>query len=86
MSDEKDHVIWFLDGYNGDCCIFWGPDESGYVTDLDKAGRYTKEHAERIERRRGKEKALPLKVATAAARRHVTSDRLREELSKLEPS
>lgn len=87
MADApKDHVVWYLDSYNGDCVIFWGPDECGYVTDLEKAGRYTKEHAERIEKRRGKEKAVPLAVAEAAARRHVTSDALRRELAKLEPA
>lgn len=84
-GDAEDYVVWFLGNYNGDCCIFWGPNESGYVTDLDKAGRYTKEHAENIEKRRGKEKAVPLAVAEAAVRRHVTSDALRRELAKLEP-
>ena len=82
----KDHVVWYLGNYNGDCVIFWGPDESGYTTDLDQAGRYTEEEAKRIEKRRGKERAVPLKVAEAAVRRHVTAGRLRAELDKLNPA
>lgn len=82
MSDEKDHVVWYLGGFSGDCVIFWGPDETGYTTDLDRAGRYTREHAKDIEGRRGLEKAVPFAVAAAATRRHVVADRLREELDK----
>ena len=80
---EKDYVVQYTEQYNGDCVIFWGPDRSGYVIDLDKAGRYTKKEALEIEQMRGKEKAIPLKVAEAAAHQHVTSDSLYRELEKL---
>jgi hypothetical protein len=83
MSDVKDHVVWHTHNFNGDCVIFWGPDESGYVTDLNKAGRYTKEHAERIEKRRGQEKAVPLAVAEACIVNHVHATKLREALVDL---
>ena len=84
MSDEKDHVIWYTDNYVGDCILWWGPDECGYTTDLDKAGRYTEEHAKRIEKRRGKEKAVPFKIAEAVCTRHVLAGRLRVALIKVE--
>lgn len=80
MSAEKNYVVWYTGNYNGDCVIWWGPDRSGYVTDLDKAGRYTEEEAKSIEAMRGKERAIPLKVAEAAVCRHVTSPQLYRSL------
>lgn len=79
-NEPLDHVVWYMGHYNGDCVIFWGPNETGYTTDLDKAGRYTKTHAREIAARRGLERAVPLKAAEVAARRHVTSERLLTEL------
>jgi hypothetical protein len=84
MTDEpKDYVVWYTRNFSGDCVIFWRPDGNGYTTNLDEAGRYTKTQAEEIATRRGLEKAVPLKAAEAAARRHVTADGLRGEMDKL---
>ncbi len=83
MSAEKDHVVWYTGNYNGDCVIFWGPERSGYVTNLDEAGRYTEEEAKSIEKMRGLERAVPLKVAEAAACRHVTAPQLHRTLKAM---
>ena len=80
MSQEKDYVVWYTGNYNGDCVIFWGPNRSGYVTNLDEAGRYTKEEAESIQALRGLEQAVPLKVAEAAVSRHITAGKLRQAM------
>lgn len=32
----------------GNSVVWWGPDYGGYVTDIDKAGLYTKEEAFKI--------------------------------------
>lgn len=82
IKEPADHLVWFTGGYNGDCVIWWGPDHHGYTTEIDKAGRYTKTEAFRLENLRGQEKAVPVAVALAAMRKHVVAERLREELEK----
>lgn len=38
--------------YVGNCMLFWGPNRSGYTTDIDEAGVYTLEEATRQHRER----------------------------------
>lgn len=58
------YVVEALD-HGGSQALWWGPNRSGYTVDLNKAGRYTREEAEAIERIRGKEKARRLSEVQA---------------------
>lgn len=57
--------------YGGDDVLWWGPDRSGYTYDLDKAGVYTEEEAQKICRLRGTEKMWPKNLVDRCAVRHV---------------
>lgn len=47
--EERKYLIIALRYWNShNDVLFWGKDESGYSTDLNKAGLYTKEEARRI--------------------------------------
>ncbi|MHA2135823.1 MAG: hypothetical protein ACW99J_18350 [Candidatus Thorarchaeota archaeon] len=39
-------VILSLKWSTGDFAVFWGPNDSGYTTNVDKAGRYSQEQIE----------------------------------------
>lgn len=39
-------------GYCGNCMFWWRPDGNGYTLDLNTAGRFTRDEAERIVRGR----------------------------------
>jgi len=55
-------------GFNGDA-LWWGPEESGYVDDLESAGRYEREEAERIAARtQGDAVVVPLTTASKLSR------------------
>jgi len=55
-------------GFNGDA-LWWGPEESGYVDDLESAGRYEREEAERIEARTQRDAVVvPLSKAEKLSR------------------
>lgn len=42
----KEFVIFSLKWSKGNFAVFWGPDNSGYVTNIAKAGRYSQEQIE----------------------------------------
>jgi len=44
---EKKYYIR-TEGFSGNSLIWWRPNSGGYTTDLNKAGKYTKEEAENI--------------------------------------
>lgn len=46
MSEQL-YYIW-SGGYSGDALIWWGKDSRGYTSNLDNAGKYTKDEAKRI--------------------------------------
>jgi hypothetical protein len=47
-------------GYLGNAFIWWGKDRNGYTCDINAAGRYTKEEAEKL-CDRDEDTALPCK-------------------------
>jgi hypothetical protein len=63
----------------GDHVLFWRPESKGYTTDLDKAGRYTKEEAQKIEAVRGTDKALPCELVD----RHAVRGLMESGLAKV---
>jgi hypothetical protein len=56
--------------YVGNCVLWWGPDNRGYTTNINEAGRYTEERAMAQQRSRPSDKPwkcsdiLPLVRAT----------------------
>jgi hypothetical protein len=74
---EGDYVIMNVQISTGGMTYFWGPDSKGYTPDLDRAGRYTKERANKIISRLGserKEVAVPFAEVDGKARRFVSDD------------
>lgn len=55
----------------GDLCLWWRPDRCGYTTDLDQAGVYSEDEANKIARIRGTDKPYPVESVSAVARRVV---------------
>jgi hypothetical protein len=41
MENEK--MYYIQNGYVGNAILWWGIDSRGYTTDINKAGKYTKE-------------------------------------------
>lgn len=62
-----DHAAWF-----------WGPNRNGYTNDITKAGRYSREEAEKQARSRSTDIAHRLADVIALARPTVDRNRLRE--------
>jgi hypothetical protein len=46
MNTEE--LYYIQNGYVGNAILWWGIDSKGYTTDITKAGKYTKEEAEKI--------------------------------------
>jgi len=73
---EESYLILHVGTIVGDCAVWWGPDHRGYTTDIDKAGRYTKEEAEKIHRGRPKlDKPIPWSKVEPLILRHVLFDK-----------
>jgi hypothetical protein len=70
------HYLIRYKGYCGDACLWWCPNGAGYTTNIDLAGRFTKERAMSQERCREIDQAVPESVALAAVTRHVMADAL----------
>ena len=45
MSDGLDYYIIDMRSPVGNCALFWRPNNSGYTTQLEEAGLYTREEA-----------------------------------------
>lgn len=52
--------------YAYDFILWWGKDQKGYYYDLDQAGTYTKEEADKIVALRGEEVAWPVELVRAS--------------------
>ena len=64
----------------GNCILWWGPDGSGYTTELKEAGRFTEAFAKG---QRESDRAIPLPIAKKFASTHVRGDTgIRSALSK----
>jgi len=61
-------------------CVWWAPDRKGYVTDLNRAGRYSEDEARSQERDRPTDRAVPEHAAVALAVSCVDSGQLRSVL------
>lgn len=49
MSTTNEQLYYIQnEGFCGNALFWWGANSRGYVTDIRKAGKYTKEQAERI--------------------------------------
>ena len=49
MAKEK--LYYIQNGYVGNAILWWAIDSKGYTTEIDKAGKYTKEQAKSIIKR-----------------------------------
>lgn len=66
MPEPQMYVIYAGDRSRcSDEIVWWGPDQRGYTTVLDRAGRYTREEAERLQC--GETIPVPVEMAEAAA-------------------
>lgn len=61
IHDSRPNDVW------PGLCVWWGPDRCGYTTDLDRAGRYTKDEAEAQHRHRPTDIPVPLWAARVAS-------------------
>jgi hypothetical protein len=76
---EEQYLILHTFTVNGDCAVWWGPDHRGYTTDIDKAGRYTKEEADAIYSNRPRlDKPILWSKVEPLIVRHVHIDKVRE--------
>ena len=53
----KEKLYYIQNGYVGNAVSWWGIDRKGYVCDITKAGRYTKEEAKSIIKNRSEDVA-----------------------------
>lgn len=58
-AKEEEEQLYYVrtEGYVGNALLWWGPNHSGYISDIKKAGKYTMEEAMKICRGRSTEKA-----------------------------
>lgn len=54
-NQEEEFYIVMKSPHGSDYALFWRPNREGYTRVLDRAGRYSKEEAEKICRLRGEE-------------------------------
>jgi hypothetical protein len=47
-QDIKEEMYYIQNGYVGNAIAWWAIDSKGYTTNISKAGKYTKEQAEKI--------------------------------------
>lgn len=66
----------------GNCVSWWAPNGNGYVCNLNEAGLYTKERAERQHRSRPTDKPVPASLARSLAVSHVRIEHLNDALRK----
>ena len=45
---DEQYMLLSLKHSKGDYWVWWGPKSNGYVSDMERAGRYSKEEALRI--------------------------------------
>jgi hypothetical protein len=77
MAGETMFLIRAAGYERGDDCVWWGRDRSGYTRNLDEAGRYTRNEAERQQRARPDiDVAVDEAKAIELVRRVVPRDRL----------
>lgn len=70
-NGDEDWLILAVDRSAG-VALWWRPNERGYTTDLQFAGRYSRDHAERISRScHGSAAAVPPDVAQSLTKRMV---------------
>lgn len=81
-STDSEYYIQDTRFYWGDYVVWWGPNNSGYTVDLDKAGLYTLEEAERIEQIRGTDKKWHRRDVEQAIVRAVDVGRLRASVKE----
>lgn len=67
----------------GNCLLWWRKGGSGYTTDLDEAGQYSKEEAEKICKNRSTDIMYPVGVMIKISERHVDHQRIPEGESKI---
>ncbi len=63
-------------------CVWWGPNRRGYVTDLAKAGVYSKEEARDQERSRDSDVAVPVPLAERLTMEVVDVGKLRQAMAE----
>lgn len=82
MSGSDLYYIWDTRTSVGNCVSWWAPDSKGYVCDLNEAGLYSKDEAEKIAQNRSTDVPVPAHVARDMTVLHVRVEGLRRLLRK----
>lgn len=69
--------------YVGNCVLWWCPNSGGYTTQIDEAGLYTEEEANKICSNRNTDIAWPQDVVEKSIVKHVRIERLRRNAGLL---
>lgn len=67
LSDDRDLCLIEHRDRSRDLVLWWRDRHTGYTTDLDEAGVYTREEAEGQARSRATDRAVPISIVRAAA-------------------
>lgn len=72
MANEQLYYVMDTRSLVGNCALWWAPNGGGYVCDLRKAGKYTREGNSW----RPTDKLVPCELAEANVVHHVRADEL----------
>lgn len=48
LKTKEEKMYYIQSGYVGNAILWWAKDSKGYTTEINKAGKYTKERAKEI--------------------------------------
>ena len=72
-------IVSIKHGFHHDATVFWGPNQCGYTSYVEQAGRYTKEEADAICKRATHELwALPATRVVSESRRVLDASDMRD--------
>jgi len=69
--EETLYYIQDTRGFVGNSVLWWGVNGGGYTTDIEKAGKYTEDEAQKICKNRNTDRAFPCKYIDSIISKHV---------------